>query len=97
LSVYCNNDDKNFDPNNSIPNFVWEPQEAFSEAPLIFDQSCISSSKSYPESFRGIYQEMTERSKYILKKPEKAEIFKWKPIEDCNLEPRFFKRNFSQP
>jgi hypothetical protein len=32
---------------------------------------------------------MTEKSKNILKKPEKAQIFSWEPIEGFNLEPRF--------
>jgi hypothetical protein len=57
-------------PNGSIPTFVWEPQEANSSAPQNFDQCCVLSIKSYPENFRGIYQEITEhRIKSLLKNP----------------------------
>jgi hypothetical protein len=39
-------------PSGGSPTFVWEPQEAFSPASNIFDQSCILSS-SRPESKFG--------------------------------------------
>jgi hypothetical protein len=34
---------------------------------------------------------MTEKSKIILKKPEKTQFFVWKPIGGFNLESRFLK------
>jgi hypothetical protein len=34
---------------------------------------------------------MTEKSKQILKKPEKGQTFVWEPIETLNLGPGFLK------
>jgi hypothetical protein len=34
---------------------------------------------------------MTEKSKIILKKPEKAKFFVWELIEGIDLEPKFFR------
>jgi hypothetical protein len=50
-----------------IPTFVWEPQEAFS--PVFYHYKVIQK-----------VSKMTEKSKKIPKKPEKAQIFVWKPI-----------------
>jgi hypothetical protein len=36
---------------------------------------------------------MTEKSKKILKRPEKTQTFVWEPVEGFNLEPRFFTWN----
>jgi hypothetical protein len=38
-----------------------------------------------------------EKSKIILKNPEKAQIFVWEPIEGFNLVPRFFTETFAEP
>jgi hypothetical protein len=63
LSASCNNVDTNFDfERYSIPTSVCENQEAYSPVPQNYDQCCISSLKSYSESFRWSYQEMTEKN-----------------------------------
>jgi hypothetical protein len=51
--------------------------------------------KKYPENFRWIHKEMTEKSK--KKNPQKAKTFVWEPIEGYNVEPRFLTGTVSKP